>query len=138
MFLEDLQSLISQLRRKISDLKKTIKRKEEDYEDMRQAKAGLSRVEETFQSKKQQHQTVYNNELFRRNRCLQRLSSSMTNHLTGNKTSVSDGISDVDSRMSRLRDEISDKEDELARKKRQLDDYEWQATTAVSKNSAVG
>ena len=138
MFLEELQSLISSVKRRIRRLQNSIKEKENNYEEMRQAKDGLSRVEDMFQSKKKQHQDVYNNDLFRRNRCLQRLSASMTNHLAGNKTSVSDGIDDVDNRMSKLRDEIDDDENTLAGYERDLDSYESQSKTAVSKYSVGG
>ena len=138
MYLEEINAKGARRDVKIKKIKNKIRKKEDDYEDMRQAKDGLSRVEEAFQSKKQQHQNVFNNVQFQRNRCLQRLSASMTGHLTGNTTSVSSGISDVDSRMSKLFNEISDDEQKLDRYLNQLSNYRAQARTAVSKNAVEG
>ena len=138
MYLEDYNALISQTEDKIANLRENIKKKEDDYEDMRQAKEGLSRVEEAFQDKKQKHQTVFNNVFFQRNRCMQRLSVGMTNHLAGNKTSVSEGIGDIERRMSDLLKDIDEDEQKLDRYLNRLSRYRSEARTAVSRNAVEG
>lgn len=139
MYLEEIQVMIKNVQQRIETTKREIRKKEQDYEDLLQVKAGLERVNAAFQEKKLQNRTVFQNPNFSRNRCMQRLRENMTDHLSESsagkhQNSVSTGIESIRRKMRTVLGEIDSKEQALGSLLSELDVYKAQAINAVSIN----
>ena len=137
MFLEELQSLMEEIKKKIENMVKQIKQREKEYDELLELKSGLGRVIEQFEAKKARDQQVFQGEIFENNRCMQRFRDSMVRQLGSGKSagavnSVETALQIAGKKVTETRDDIGFKETEVENLRRKLKDYGTQILSAVS------
>ena len=137
MFLEELQAMVEEVKKKIEARVKQIKQREKDYDELLELKSGLGRVLEQYEAKKARDRQVFQGEIFENNRCMQRFRDSMVRQLgssrsTGAANSVETALQVAGKKVTDTRDEIVRKESEVEDLRRKLKDYGTQLLSAVS------
>ena len=137
MFLEELQAMVEEVKKKIEARVKQIKQREKDYDELLELKSGLGRILEQYEAKKARDRQVFQGEIFENNRCMQRFRDSMVRQLgssrsTGAANSVETALQVAGKKVTDTRDEIVRKESEVEDLRRKLKDYGTQLLSAVS------